>query len=110
MKKRLGRLREAKADAEIALTLAKTDLAEGHLAEADYDHIDPVYNLACIEAMLGNHEAALRHIAELSRLGATYRIPGHLNDYFKDLRDDPEFRSLLVAGQSRRHEHNRQDQ
>lgn len=106
-KKRLGRLREAKADAEIALKLAETDLAEKQLAETDYDYVDPVYNLACIEAMLGNREAALHHVAELCRLGATYRIPGHLNDYFSALRDDPEFRDLLVAGQSRRHSRNR---
>ena len=59
--------------------------------------------LPCVEAMLGNREAALQHIAELSRLGATYRIPAHLNDYFSSLRDDPEFRRLLDLGQNRPH-------
>ena len=96
VKKRLGRLREAKVDAEIALNLAKTEVAE-----TDYEYIDATYNLAGIEAMLGNREEAPRYVAELSRLGATYRIPGHLNDYFSSLREDPEFQDLLNAGQSR---------
>lgn len=95
-KKRLGRLLEAKADAEIALKLAKAEVVE-----TDYEYVDATYNLACIEAMLGNREAALRHVAELSRLGATYRILGHLDDYFSILRDDPEFRDLIIEGQSR---------
>ncbi|HEX4094116.1 MAG TPA: hypothetical protein VHZ33_35830 [Trebonia sp.] len=90
MKKRLGRRREAKADAEIALKLAETD----------YDRDDALYNLACVEAMLGNREAALGYVAELSRLGATHRIIGHLDDYFAALRDDPEFLSLLGQGRS----------
>lgn len=102
IKKRLGRLREAKADAEIALKLAKEEVSE-----TDYEYIDAIYNLASIEAMLGNHDAALRHVAELSRLSATDRIPGHLNDYFITLRDDPEFRNLVSAGQSRLNDHNR---
>jgi tetratricopeptide (TPR) repeat protein len=90
MKKRLGRLREARADAEIALKLAETG----------YERSDALYNLACIEAMLGNREAALGYVAELSRLGGTHRIIGHLDDYFGLLRDDPEFLSLLGQGQS----------
>jgi tetratricopeptide (TPR) repeat protein len=98
MKKRLGRLREAKADAEIALELAKDEVSE-----TDYEYVDATYNLASIEAMLGNREAAIRHVSELSRLGATDRIPGHLDDYFSTLRDDPEFRDLVRTGQSRLH-------
>lgn len=101
-KKRLGRLPEAKADAEIALKLA-----EAEVAETDYEYIDATYNLASIEAMLGNRDAALKYVAELSRLGATYRIPGHLDDYFSTLRDDSEFQALLNAGQSRLRERNR---
>src|ERR1700677_3852737 len=90
IKKRLRRLREAKADAEIAL----------RLVEAGYEYVDATYNLACIEAMLGNREAALQYITELNRLGAVYLIIGHLNDYFSTLRDDPEFRDLLDVGQA----------
>ena len=105
MKKRLGRLREAKADAEIALKLVETDLAETDLTETSYENVDAIYNLASIEAMLGNREAALHYVAELSRLGATYLILGHLNNYFSTLRDDPEFRELLDAGQSRPRAH-----
>jgi hypothetical protein len=59
----------------------------------------------CIEAMLGNREAALRYITELSRLNATYRITGHLDDYFRSLCDDPEFRDLIKARPERPHAH-----
>ena len=90
MKKRLGRLREAKADAEIALKLAETG----------YERSDALYNLACVEAMLGNRAAALGYVVELGRLGGIHRIIGHLDDYFGALRSDPEFLSLLGQGQS----------
>jgi tetratricopeptide (TPR) repeat protein len=90
VKKRLGRLQEAKADAEIALRLARG--GQGH------ENVDATYNLACIEAMLGNRPAALRHVAELIRLGAGARIRAHLNDYFASLREDPELRRLLDVG------------
>lgn len=85
IKKRLGRLREAKADATLAAELAK----------GEYEKADAIYNLAAIEAMLGNREAALRHIKELSHLGATELVLGHANDYFISLLDDPEFRYLV---------------
>ena len=85
IKKRLGRLAEAKADAELAK----------RLAEQRYDQIDATYNLACIEAMSGNREAALRQIGELKQLGGTDHVLGHLNDYFSSIADDPEFRSLV---------------
>jgi len=85
MKKRLGRLREAKADAEIAKQLAQNR----------HEQIDATYNLACIEAMLGHRDAALLHVAELSRLGSGGLVRGHLDDYFSSLRDDPEFQRLV---------------
>jgi len=91
IKKRLRRLREAKADAEIAL----------QLAEGGYEQVDATYNLAGIEAMLGNRDAALRYVADLSRLGAVPLVLGHLDDYFASLRDDPEFRSLIGLGSAR---------
>ena len=97
LKKRLGRLREAKVDAEIALSLTETDHG--------YEYADATYNLACIEAMLGNREAALQHIAELSRLGAIKMIFPHLNDYFSSLRNDSEFQRLLVLGKGRMQMH-----
>jgi hypothetical protein len=86
-------LREAKADAEIALKFV----------EEGYEYVDATYNLACIEAMLGNREPAFQHIKELSGLGAMHLIVGHLNDYFSSLRDDPEFRNLLLGGQIQPH-------
>jgi tetratricopeptide (TPR) repeat protein len=85
MKKRLGRLVEARIDAEIAL----------RLATKRYEKVDAIYNLACVEAMLGNRDAALRRVAELNQLRATDLIFGHLDDYFRSLRDDPEFQRLI---------------
>jgi tetratricopeptide (TPR) repeat protein len=85
IKKRLGLLSEAKADAEMAM----------QLAEQRYELIDATYNLACIEAMLGNRDAALDQIRELSRLGATNLVLVHLDDYFNSLVEDPEFRQLV---------------
>jgi tetratricopeptide (TPR) repeat protein len=85
MKKRLGLLGDAKADAEIA----------SQLAQQRYEQVDAIYNLACIEAMLGNRDAAIAHIAELSRLGAVRLVRGHLHDYFRSLLADPEFRALV---------------
>jgi tetratricopeptide (TPR) repeat protein len=84
-KKRLGRLEEAKADAELARSLANRD----------YERMDAIYNLASIEAMLGNSDAALMQLRELVRLGGGYLVNGHLDDYFSSLKDDPEFRILL---------------
>ena len=84
-KKRLHRLDEARADAEIAR----------RLAESEYEHIDATYNLAGIEAMLGNHDAAMRHITELAQLGAADLVLGHLDDYFSSLREDDEFRRVV---------------
>jgi tetratricopeptide (TPR) repeat protein len=85
MKKRLGRLREAKVDAEIAK----------RLAEERYELVDATYNLAGIEAMLGDRDAALRYVAELVQLGETRRVLRHLDDYFSSLADDPEFQCLI---------------
>jgi len=84
MKKRLGLLGEAKSDAQIA----------SQLAQERYEQVDAIYNLACIEAMLGNRDAAIAHVAELSRLGAVRLVRGHLHDYFSSLLPDPEFRAL----------------
>lgn len=85
MKKRLRRLREAKVDAEIAKQLACER----------YEQVDATYNLAGIEAMLGDRDAALRYVAELVHLGGTRLVLGHLDDYFSSLADDPEFQGLV---------------
>jgi tetratricopeptide (TPR) repeat protein len=84
-KKRLGRLEEAKSDAEIAKSLA----------DQPYELIDATYNLAGIEAMLGHRDAALDQLRELVRLGGENLVLGHLNDYFSSLKDDPEFQKLI---------------
>jgi tetratricopeptide (TPR) repeat protein len=84
-KKRLGRLEEAKSDAEIAKSLA----------DRSYELIDATYNLAGIEAMLGHRDAALTQLRELAQLGSLSQVRGHLNDYFSSLKDDPDFQELV---------------
>jgi tetratricopeptide (TPR) repeat protein len=86
IKKRLGRLVEAKADAEVAQ----------QLSISRYEMVDSTYNLACIEAMLGNRSEALRELRALKELGGIRLVTGHLEDYFRSLADDPEFQSLLL--------------
>ena len=88
VEKRLGRLQEAKADAEVAK----------QLAVARYDRTDATYNLACVEAMLGNREAAMVQLRELDELGGLGPVRGHLEDYFGLLAGDAEFRGLLGLG------------
>jgi tetratricopeptide (TPR) repeat protein len=84
IKKRLGRLPEAKADAEVALQFAKSE----------YDVRDAIYNLACVEAMLGEPDEAIRYLKWLHDLGGIYMIRGHVDDYFASLKDRDDFRSL----------------
>jgi hypothetical protein len=85
VKKRLGLLRDAKTDAQMA----------SQLAERQYEQIDALYNLAGIEAMLGNRDAAIAHVAELARLGGLRLVQGHMHDYFSSLLPDPEFRAIV---------------
>jgi hypothetical protein len=87
IEKRLGRLPEAKADAEVAL----------QFAEGMYAVRDAVYNLACVEAMLGNPDEALRYLKRLHELGGIQMIRGHVGDYFVSLKDRSDFRALLEA-------------
>jgi hypothetical protein len=62
MKKRLGLLRDAKTDAQMA----------SRLARQRHEQVDAIYNLACIEAMLRNRDAAigLSLITDSFRLGS----------------------------------------
>lgn len=78
-------LEEAKSDAEIAKSLA----------DRKYELIDATYNLAGIEAMLGHRDTALTQLRELAQLGAFSLVLPYLNDYFKSLKDDPEFQGLI---------------
>jgi tetratricopeptide (TPR) repeat protein len=87
-KKRLGRLEEARSDAIIAKSLA----GKG------YEFVDATYNLASIEAMMGNRDAALTQLRELAQLGGLRLVLGHIDDYFSSLKDDPEFQELLASG------------
>ncbi|WP_439380849.1 TPR end-of-group domain-containing protein [Amycolatopsis lexingtonensis] len=89
MLKRLGRLDEAEAD----LLLAKK------LANRDFELADIAYNLSCIYAMMGRKYDALTALRSLQALDGMHMVLGHLDDYFVDLRNDPEFRQLVgLAG------------
>lgn len=87
IKKRLGFLKEARADAEVA----------SQLAEGRYEQIDATYNLACVEAMLGNSAEALRALKKLQSLGGIDLVRGHEQDYFRSLADYPEFHAILAT-------------
>jgi mannose-6-phosphate isomerase-like protein (cupin superfamily) len=59
------------------------------------DHWGPVYNLACFEARVGDHDAAIDHLRRAKRMGPD-EVRGYLqHDTDLDpLRDDPRFQEL----------------
>lgn len=85
--KRLERLPQARADATVAR----------QLAESLHDRKDAVYNLACIEAMEGNREAAFRELRELKELGGLHLVRGREKEYFSSLANDPEFEEIMES-------------
>jgi tetratricopeptide (TPR) repeat protein len=85
MLKRLGRLDEAEAD----LLLAKK------MASRKFEMIDIAYNLSCVYAMMGRKYDAFTALRSLQALGGIDMVLGHLNDYFKDLKGEHEFRQLI---------------
>jgi tetratricopeptide (TPR) repeat protein len=85
MLKRLSRLQEAEADLRLAEPLA-TD---------DYEVGDLKYNLASVYAMTNRRHQALTIIKDLRERGQLGGVRAHLNDYFRSLADDPQFRRLL---------------
>jgi tetratricopeptide (TPR) repeat protein len=83
--KRLGRLPEAEADVNLGESLA-----------SDPDiRADLLYSRACIYAMTGRREQTIQAVRDLSGTRQIRAIPGHLEDYFRSLRGDPEFLSVL---------------
>lgn len=85
IEKRLGRLGPAEHD----LLLAQS-WATNH-----YERKDAAYNLACVYAMSGRKTEALQELRNLLELGGLQLINAHLDDYFRSLVDDPEFRRLI---------------
>jgi tetratricopeptide (TPR) repeat protein len=71
------------------------------LAAADEEHPDApsvLYNLACAEALNGEHDAALEHLARATSLEERWRKAARDDPDFDGVRDDPRF-ELAVAGQ-----------
>jgi quercetin dioxygenase-like cupin family protein len=58
-----------------------------------------VYNLACAEALNGEHDAALEHLARATALEERWREAARDDPDFDAVREDPRFRSA-VAGKA----------
>jgi tetratricopeptide (TPR) repeat protein len=56
-----------------------------------------LYNLACAEALNGEHDAALKHLARATALEERWRTAARDDPDFDSIRDDPRFESA-VAG------------
>jgi hypothetical protein len=80
--KRLNRLGQAEHD----LLLART------MATARYELGDIAYNLACVYAMTSRKQETLNELRALREFGRLEAVHAHLDDYFRTLRDDPDFR------------------
>jgi tetratricopeptide (TPR) repeat protein len=85
VKKRLGLLEDALADLALARPLATEPYEIGDLA----------YNEACVLAMAGKREEALKAVERLIELGGVDLVMAHLDDYFSSLNQDPEFLRLI---------------
>jgi tetratricopeptide (TPR) repeat protein len=55
------------------------------------DAAGPVYNLACAEAQLGEHDAALRHLARSVEIWPAFAEVAREDDDLAPIRDDPRF-------------------
>jgi tetratricopeptide (TPR) repeat protein len=83
--KRLGRLAEAEADLELAKQLVSTQR----------EREDLLYNLAGLYAMTGRKSQAIEAVRSLQETSYIASIRAHLNDYFRSIRNDAEFMSIL---------------
>jgi tetratricopeptide (TPR) repeat protein len=63
---------------------------EGAVAEFP-DAGGPLYNLACAEALLGEHEAALEHLARAVELEPRFVALAQDDSDFASIREDPRF-------------------
>jgi tetratricopeptide (TPR) repeat protein len=87
MLKRLNRLEEAESDLLIARdVVTRRD-------EAD----DVKYNLAAVYAMTNRRDEAMALVRSLTATRFKDGISAHVDDYFANLRQDPEFIGLLDA-------------
>jgi len=74
---------------------AKRILAEAH--EHDPDAAGLLYNLACAEARLGEHEPALEHLARAVELAPRFAEFAQGDDDLASLRGDPRFPAAQPA-------------
>jgi len=84
-----GRYRDK--DYEGALAILRTAL-EAHPGNALI-----LYNIACMEALLGNSEAALEPLAESVAAWPKFKQQAADDEDFTALRDDPRFQELVAA-------------
>jgi tetratricopeptide (TPR) repeat protein len=83
--KRLGRLEEARNDLSLGIAWAREDREIN----------DALYNMAGITAMLGRREESLELLKQLiSRDSQWSEIVATRNNYFANLKNDPEFNRL----------------
>jgi tetratricopeptide (TPR) repeat protein len=68
---------------------AKRLLEEG--LEAKPGNPALLYNLACVEALAGEHEAALEHLAAAAAADERFREYAQTDEDFASIRDDPRF-------------------
>jgi tetratricopeptide (TPR) repeat protein len=76
---------------------AKALLVEG--LELHPGNASLLYNLACVEALQGDDEAALEHLAEAAQ-NERFREFAKTDSDFDSLRDDPRFRAILEEDMS----------
>lgn len=84
MAKRLRKYDQAEADLQLAR----------RRATASYEIVDIAYNLASVYALAGRRDEAITELRTLHDLGRIDLVRGHLDDYFRPLRDDAEFRQI----------------
>jgi tetratricopeptide (TPR) repeat protein len=86
-------------NAEILPLFDRGDFAEVKrrlepLVAAHPQFAGPLYNLACAEALLGETDAALEHLARAVEVHPPYAETAREDDDFASLRDDPRFASI----------------
>lgn len=84
------------ASAQAALYARAGDVARARAAVAESlehhpDHGRVLYNVACAEALLGDRDTALEHLARATELEPESREWAREDDDLESLRDDPRF-------------------
>jgi tetratricopeptide (TPR) repeat protein len=91
---------EAAGDAYPLWADGKYDDAKEILRSVADEHPDAgivIYNLACVEAILGEADPALEHLRRSIELEERFREYARTDEDFAAVRDRPEFRELVQA-------------